>query len=340
MEKRDRPDARPVRLLLSRQAASRLHAGLGSALAGAPWEVVALEDLGPGEAPPVDIGFLSRDITGTSSKTRLAPAMQRFFDALFASPGLRWVHTHSAGADRPMYAQLLARGVRVSTSSGSNAQSVALTAVGGIIALARRFPDIAEAQRRREWKPLLGERTPRDLAGQSALVVGLGPIGREIARLLRAIGVRVVGVRQREGADAACDETITYAGFASALPAADWLVLACPLTPVSRGLVDAAALGRLPPGARLVNVARGEVVVEADLVQALRDGRLAGAWLDVFEQEPLDAASPLWEMPGVVVSPHSAGFSTGQYDRVGEIFVDNLARWRAGQALRNEVAAP
>jgi phosphoglycerate dehydrogenase-like enzyme len=113
------------------------------------------------------------------------------------------------------------------------------------------------------------------------------------------------------------------------------LVLACPLTQDTQGLLDRQAIGQLPPGARIVNVARGEVTVERDLIEALESGRLGGAFLDVFEREPLDPASPLWALPNVIVSPHSAGHTTGHYAAVGEIFLDNLARWCDGRSLRN-----
>jgi phosphoglycerate dehydrogenase-like enzyme len=172
------------------------------------------------------------------------------------------------------------------------------------------------------------------------MVVGLGPIGREIARLLKALGLRVIGVRRSAEAVAPCDETLTYAQMRSALPRVDWLILACPLTDVTRGLVDEAALAALPRGARLLNVSRGAVVDEGALIRALESGRLAGAYLDVFTREPLEADSPLWTLPNVIVSPHSSSYSQGYGDRVGEIFLDNLARWRDGLPLRNVVAPP
>jgi D-2-hydroxyacid dehydrogenase (NADP+) len=132
-----------------------------------------------------------------------------------------------------------------------------------------------------------------------------------------------------------CDEMIAYADLAARLPTADWLILACPLTETTRNLVDEKALALLPAGARLVNVARGEVVDERALLRSQQSGKLAGAWLDVFAHEPLDPASPLWDLPNVLVSPHTSARSSGHYGIVGEIFLDNLARWRDGRALRN-----
>jgi phosphoglycerate dehydrogenase-like enzyme len=121
------------------------------------------------------------------------------------------------------------------------------------------------------------------------------------------------------------------------LPQADWLILACPLTDITRGLIDRRALALLPPGAQLINVSRGEVVNESDLIAALQSSQLAGAFLDVFAHEPLPADSLLWDLPNVIVTPHTAGHSDGHFERVARAFADNLARWLANQPLVNQV---
>lgn len=324
-----------LRLLLSRAAADRFAGRIREVLDGRPHDLLLLEELAPSPAQRIDVALLSRDITGKSTKFRLAEGTQRFFDTLYASAGLRWLHIHSAGTDRPVYPKLFERGVAITTSSGASARTLGVSVLGGMIALARDFIAQWEAQRRHAWEPLDEVGGPPEFGGQTAIVVGLGPIGREIARLLRAFGLHVIGVRRDARPVAECDETLTYAQLPAALPRADWLVLACPLTATTRGLIDREALARLPRHARLVNVARGEVVVEPELVAALSGGRLGGAWLDVFEHEPLDPASPLWDLPNVIVSPHSSSRSPGHYDAVGEIFLDNLARWRDGRPLRN-----
>jgi phosphoglycerate dehydrogenase-like enzyme len=128
---------------------------------------------------------------------------------------------------------------------------------------------------------------------------------------------------------------VAFTALRDVLPRAQWLLLACPLTPQTQGLIDAAALAMLPRGAQLINVARGEVVVESALVAALQGGHLGGAFLDVFEHEPLPADSALWSLPGVMVTPHSAGPSAGNAARTAAIFLDNLQRWVQGQPLRN-----
>jgi phosphoglycerate dehydrogenase-like enzyme len=328
----------PLRLLLSREADARFGARAGAILAGRPFEIVHLEnEPAPGGDFGIDIGLISLDVRGNSTNVLLAPTLRRFFEMAAKSRNLRWIHTNSAGADRPEYRPLQARGVTLTTSSGATAATIALSVTGAVIALAREFPALMHAQRQRAWVPLRDARAPRDLAGQTALVVGLGPIGREIARLLKAVGLRVVGVRRSEGPVEPCDETLPFARLHEALPRADWVILACPLSDLTRGLIDAAALAALPAGARLVNVSRGAVVDEEALIAALRSGKLAGAFLDVFMREPLAPDSPFWTLPNVIVSPHSSSYSQGYGERVGEIFLDNLARWRDGLPLRNVV---
>jgi phosphoglycerate dehydrogenase-like enzyme len=222
--------------------------------------------------------------------------------------------------------------VQVTTSSGANALVVAHTALAGVLALARRFPQLWDAQRERRWSSLMGESLPRDLEGQHAVVVGWGPIGQHLARLLQALGLRVTVVRQQ---DRPADgfPTVAAARLREVLPTADWLLLACPLTAQTRGLVDAGAIAALPAGAHLVNVSRGEIVDEHALVEALRSGRLGGAFLDVYAQEPLPPDSPLWTLPDVIATPHSAGLSDGNAARVRRMFLDNLRRFLAGEPL-------
>ena len=330
-----------MRILLSDAAAARHGSAIRAAAPDA--ELVPV----PPEGPPPDtagaeIAFLSRDLFVGGTRHRLTPRFLRFVELVLAAPDLRWVQGFSAGTDLHVYQDMLARGLLLTSAAGASAPTVAQTAIAGLLALARGFPRISEAQRRREWRPLSrGGAEPRDLAGQTALVVGTGPIGQEIGRLCRALDLWTVGVRRdaAAGTPPGFDGVSGFAALPAVLPRADWLVLACPLTPTTRGLVDADALALLPPGAHLVNVARGGVVVEGDLLAALASGRLAGAFLDVFTAEPLPPDSPFWDLPNVIVSPHSAAASDGLADRVASIFCENLGRWRRGEALRNPVAA-
>jgi phosphoglycerate dehydrogenase-like enzyme len=318
----------PVRILLSRPAAQRLETQIREALQGR--EVVLLHP-DTAEAATADIAFVSRDVTGLSTKHRILPDTQRFYDALLAARGLRWVHVHSAGADRAVYLELRARGVELTTSAGANAPVVAQTALLGVLALARHWPRLVAAQREHRWAPLIESGLPRDLGGQTAVVVGWGSVGREIGRLLQAVGLEVVAVRRDAGAS---DDkrVVGSARLHAVLPQADWLVLACALTPQTRGLIGERELELLPRHAHVVNVARGEVVVEPALVDALRARRIAGAYLDVFAHEPLAPDSPLWDLPNVIATPHSAGFSDANERHVDRMFLDQLVRSAAGGA--------
>ena len=317
-----------LRILMSASTRERIGDAISQALDGRPFEAVIAAQAHGNEPADVDVAFISRDVTGLSTKHRVLEPLEAFYVTLRRSPKLAWVHVHSAGADRPIFGELKARGVRVTTSSGANAQVVAQTALAAILSLAREFPRLFDAQRARTWTPLIGGLLPRDLAGQTAVIVGWGPIGQTLAGYLRVLGLNVIAVRSAATPPAEGVETYAFEDLARIAGRADWLVLACPLSDRTRGLVDARVLAAMAPHARLVNVARGEIVAEADLIDALRAKTLAGAYLDVFEHEPLDAESPLWTLPNAFVTPHSAGHSDGNEARVDRIFLDYLRQWR------------
>lgn len=306
----------------------------------------AIEPVVAEEAPvdtALDMAFVSRDVTATSTKHELLPATQRFYDQMLSAPTLRWVHIHSAGADRPVYQTLHARGVAITTSSGANARVVAHSVLAGVLMLAREMPRLMASQRERRWAPLVAGVQPRDLEGQHAVVAGFGPVGQQIAQLLVTLGLRVTVLRRADGV-AALDRGTTLRALAyeridEVLPTADWLVLACPLSERTHGLVNAGRLALLPHGARIVNVARGEVIDEPALIAALQGGQLAGALLDVFAHEPLASGSPLWALPNVIVTPHTAGHSDGNAVRVAQMFLDNLARWLRHEPLAQQLPA-
>ena len=299
---------------------------------------VTAEDALAADKPcEADIAFMTREVTGSSSKNNDSPELRGFQAVLRKSPRLKWLQIHPAGAERPIYRELRERGVKVTTASGATAVTVSHSVLGALIALNRRFPLLADAQRRHAWEPRLGERSPRDLKGQCAVIVGLGPIGRNIASLLKVLGMRVIGARRNAEPVAPCDRIVSYGDLPDMLPQADWLILCCPASPLTRGIANAKAFAAMPRGGHLINVSRGEIAVEQDIIAALQSGHFAGAYLDVFEHEPLDPASPLWDMPNVLVSPHTASHSLGQNEAIFEIFLENLARFRAGEKLRNDV---
>jgi phosphoglycerate dehydrogenase-like enzyme len=302
---------------------------------GYPLEIVALPQeregrLSQAVCETIETAFFSGDVFPDYSR--------QFFSAVRKAPRLAWLHVFNVGVDHPIYAEMLGRGVRLTTSAGSATEPIAHTAIAGLLMLARNFPRWLDDQREHKWNPMRPPDVPRDLSAQTAVILGLGNIGAEIARLARALGLKVIGVR-RSALDTApfVDELRTPAQLAAILPGADWLIIAAPLTEETRGLVSADLLALLPSHARLINVARGEIVDEQALIEALRSGRLAGAYLDVFEREPLPEDSPLWGMPNVIVTPHNSAVASGNDARVYEIFMDNLGRWHRGEPLLNEV---
>jgi phosphoglycerate dehydrogenase-like enzyme len=262
---------------------------------------------------------------------------KQFFSATRKASGLKWLQVFNAGVDHPVFATILERGVRLTTAAGSAAEPIAQTAIAAMLYLARNFPRWLAGQRNHQWDPMRPPDYPRDLRGQVMLVYGLGGIGMEIARLARILGMYVVGVRRNAIKTGPVDEVHTPDKLPELLARSDWLVIACPLTDGTRGTVNAALLAKLPRGARVINISRGEIVDEPALIAALQSGRLAGAYLDVFAQEPLPPDSPLWDMPNVIVTPHNSSASAGNEARVNAIFLDNLKRWAHNEALVNEV---
>ncbi|WP_313369938.1 NAD(P)-dependent oxidoreductase [Achromobacter animicus] len=286
----------------------------------------------------IDVAFFSRDLYEGSSLRKPGPLSDAFFRVADAAPGLRWLHVCSSGQDLPQYANTLARGVPVTASTGVTAAPIAQTAVAAILAQSRGFDRWLASQARRAWQPLTGDARPRDLSSMHVLVLGAGAIGQEIGRLCAALGLRTTAVRRRAGALIGFDDVISMAQLDDALPHCDWLVLALPLNAETAGIMDAHRLALLPSSARIVNVARGELVDEIALTDALAAGRLAGAYLDTFTEEPLPQASPLWSLPSVWISPHNSAASLGHEDRVVDCFADQFRRWLARHASELGVA--
>ncbi|MCZ2498819.1 hypothetical protein GN316_18810 [Xylophilus sp. Kf1] len=308
----------PVGILMSATAHERCRPRLDQLVGPAGWRWV--DTAGAADGAPVQVAYFTRDFLLAGRDTTKA-----FFTTVEALQGLRWLQIFPAGSEPPVYARLRGKGVRVTTGSGASAGAVALTAFTGLLMLARGFPRWTAGQRERAWLPP-APTPPQDLRGASCLIVGTGPIGQETARLCQAVGLRTTGVRRAADAVAPFDRTIAYEHLDQALPHSRFVVLACPLTELTRGLLGAARLRMLPAGAFLVNVARGEVVDEQALVAALQDRHLGGAYLDVFAREPLPADSPLWQLPGVILSPHAAAESAGAEQAVDEVFLAHLAR--------------
>ena len=328
-----------LRILVSPKSLPDLE-GLLSKESGLSVELLNSAEQKPGVQ--FDAALISRDVTATSTKQKIVPSTQVFYDLLLSSSDLKWVQIHSAGADRQIYLDLMKQGVTISGSSGVNAPVVMQNAIAGILMLARKFPQMLKAQTEHRWDSLINYPLPEDLSGQTAVIVGRGPIGDAIAKALQVFGVKTILV----GFNAALkemqppkDDLIHISQLRQALPQAQWLVLACPLSNDTRGVIDCEALNLLPNGAHIINIARGEIINELDLIAALQSKKLGGAYLDVFASEPLDPASPLWDMENVIATPHSAGHSAGNEQRVLELFVKNLHLFAQGQVLKNQIAS-
>jgi phosphoglycerate dehydrogenase-like enzyme len=254
---------------------------------------------------------------------------------------LRFIQSIGAGTDQFPRDALAARGVRLASARGVNARAVAEHVMALILALARRLPEARDNQGKRVWRGMIGDLQQREdeLGGKTLLIVGLGQIGGRLARLAKAFDMAVIGIRRdpRAGRGHA-DAVHTMSEIDALLPAADVVALTCPLTAETERLIDAGALGRMKPSACLVNAARGRVVDEPALIDALARRQIMGAALDVTVEEPLPPASPLWAMDHVLITPHTAGETRRYEDNVLAIMQENLARlWRGETELLNQV---
>jgi len=255
-------------------------------------------------------------------------------DAWAGAAKVQWVHATSAGVDAILFPELVDSDVPVTNARGIFDRPIAEYVLGLILAYAKDLPHTLDLQRAHHWK----HRDTERIEGRQVLVVGAGSIGRAIARMLNAAGMQVTGVaRHAREQDADFRAVHAVESLPGLLAEADYVVVATPLTPQTRGLFDREAFGCMKPSARFINIGRGPIVKTADLLEALRAEAIAGAALDVFEQEPLPADHPLWDTPGVIVSAHMAGDFLGWREALSAQFIDNFQRWRRGEPLQNIV---
>jgi phosphoglycerate dehydrogenase-like enzyme len=322
--------------------------GIGGLLA-APYTrpVVAVLCATGGDRPPHMGPVESRaevrytDAAGLAEAIRDAQALflWDFFssavrDVWSHAAALEWIHVAAAGVDTLMFDELAASDIVVTNARGVFDRPIAEFVLGSVLALAKGLHRSHELQRDRTWQ----HRETLTIAGSTALVVGTGAIGREIARLLRAVGMEVRGAgRTARQSDPDFGSVVPSADLADHVGWADHVVVVAPLTDATRGLVDKRVLSAMKPTSHLVNVGRGPIVVEEDLVAALEDGTIAAASLDVFVTEPLPPDHALWSTPGVVVTPHMSGDAVGWLDALAEQFVENAQRWLDGADLVNVV---
>jgi phosphoglycerate dehydrogenase-like enzyme len=266
------------------------------------------------------------------------------FDRILArAPRLMWVHSATAGVERVLTPAALERGLAITNARGVFSDPIAEYVLMMILSVSRRLPLLLELQRERTWQPLEG----REMADVTVGVVGLGSIGRRVAELALTMGARVVATRRRAALDGAADtepdeitaliDMLPADGLPELMAQSDFVVLALPLTPETTNIVNSDLFAHAKPGAWLINIARGALVDERALVRAIRDGRLGGAVLDAFREEPLPADSELYTTPNVIVTPHTSWSSGRVLDRSIELFCENLERFRRGEPLANLV---
>lgn len=262
-------------------------------------------------------------------------------DELAQASRLRWVHTSAVAVETLCLSELFARGVAVSNTRGVQAVPIAEHVLAVVLALAKQLPFALDQQRSASWAQaaFTGSRLPWLLAGRTLGLIGVGTIGSAIAARAHAFGMRVIALRRRPDQQIVdeVDEVCGPDRLGSFLAQSHVVVVAAPLTPQTTGLLGAGEFSQLPPGAVIVNVGRAKIVDTDALVAALRSGHLGGASLDVFPEEPLPPAHPLWTCPNVILTPHTSGFRQGHWEEAVDLFAENLERFERGEALRFRV---
>ena len=302
---------------------------IAAAAPGARLVTLSREGLADGPVDDVEVllhGFLAADA----------------FERLLAhAPSLRWVHSAAAGVERLVTPAARARGLAITNARGVFSRPIAEYVLLMMLAVSRRLPQLLELQAERTWQPLAG----RELRDVTLGIVGFGSIGRAVAELAAPFGPRVIAMRRdpspRPG-EPELPAGVDLRGpgaFGDLLAVSDFIVLALPLTVETEDLVDDRALALMKRTAWLINVARGRLIVERALLRALAEGQLGGAVLDAFRDEPLPATSPFYDLPNVILTPHTSWSSGRVLDRSVELFAENLRRFAAGEPLLNRVDA-
>jgi phosphoglycerate dehydrogenase-like enzyme len=254
---------------------------------------------------------------------------------------LRWVHSASAGIEANLFPEMVASDVVLTNGTGLHSVSIPEHTIGLMLCLARNIHEACRLQAQRSWNRfgvIAFAGGVRELAGANLAILGAGPIGQALVRLARAFDMNVRVLRRRpEQAVPGAEAVVGPRDLHPLLAWADFVVLATPLTADTQNLIDAAALGAMKSSAFLINIARGEVIDDGALVDALRRGAIAGAGLDAFREEPLPASSPYWELPNAIVTPHVSGYSSGYFERTLALLRENLRRFANGDPLRNVV---
>ena len=261
-------------------------------------------------------------------------------DLLNGAEKLQWIQAIGVGYNQFPLAELQRRGIRLTNAVGVNANAVSEHAMALILALSRRLPEARDNQHRKHWRPMIGDPQAREdeLAGKTLGIVGLGAIGNRLVTLAKAFGMRVTGTKGNPAAyQGQADAVLPPGRLGELLDSADYVALCCPLNAATTNLIGAAELRRMKASAYLVNVSRGQVVAEAELIAALQRGDIAGAALDLTVDEPLRPESPLWNLPNVLITPHTGGETSRYEQRLVDIIVDNVRRWERGEPFLHQI---
>ncbi|MGE2712677.1 D-2-hydroxyacid dehydrogenase [Mycolicibacterium litorale] len=295
-------------------------------------EHIPVSELNAGKAPQRPPHAIMVETSGSKKEIEIEQGILKMpgLEQLF-NPDLKLLQSMSAGAEHLV--GIMPEGVVLANASGVAANAIAETVIAGILAHAKMLRQRWEYQAAREWKEL----PARELEGSTMTVLGTGNIGSRTATIARVLGIRTIGVNRRGQAVEGFDETVATEQLLAVLSRSDYLVIAAPLTPATRGLVDAEALAAMKPGGWVANVARGAIHDADALTDALERGHLSGALIDCHVTEPLPADDPLWKAPGAMVFPHDSHASQLLGDRQVDVFVDNLQRLVAGREFRNVV---
>jgi len=254
---------------------------------------------------------------------------------------LKWIHSPAAGVNQLMRPDLINSRVVITNAREVHAAPVAEHALTCLLALAKKIPQCARCQAKREWgqQKLWDEPPrPRQIAGATVLVIGMGSIGFEFTVRAKALGMRVLAIRENPGRGTnGADAVYGPAQLEEILPQADYVLLCAPVTPATTGLMNRSRLARMKPDAYLINVGRGSLIDEPSLLEALQNRSIGGAALDVFDQEPLPPESPFWSLDNLLITPHSAAATESIWERHYELIFENMARFLAGRPLLNEV---
>lgn len=300
--------------------------GMDNAITPAQWAAAGIG------GHTVSFGTGAEDFAAVAAKVEVlvAPPWGMAALDLTRAPRLRLVQSTSAGVDFLLRSEQLPAQVLLANNRGVHARKAGEYAAMAILMLVNRMPVFAEDQKQRRWRRV----TAGLAAAQRLTVIGLGSLGGAAAAAGAGLGMRVVGIRNRQGLHPDCAETLTPAGLDGVLPATDILLLACPLTPATKGLLSAARIALLPPGAGVINIGRGGLIEQAALFDALDEGRLGGAVLDVFEREPIPPGDRAWSTRNLIITPHMSSDDDSTYNaHTLRILAENLAALERGDAL-------